>query len=74
LSLVVHRLLSLQSAPASVADPAWLQAPVVVLQVSSEHGLLSLQDVVPPYVHTPPLHTSLVVHALPSLQLAALAT
>ena len=42
-SVWVHRLPSVHDAPASVAEPTLLQAPVVVLQVSSVHGLLSLQ-------------------------------
>lgn len=53
-SVVVHKLLSLQVAPASVAEPGLLQLPVAVLHTSSVHGLLSLQEVVATNVHAPP--------------------
>ena len=42
-SVWVHRLPSVHVTPASVAEPALLQAPVAVSQPSRVHGLLSLQ-------------------------------
>src|SRR5882672_2298006 len=43
--------------------------PLLGLQLSAVQGLLSLQFREVPAVHTPPLHWSLVVQALPSSQL-----
>jgi hypothetical protein len=73
-SIGVHRLLSVHDAPASVAEPTLLQAPVVVLQVSSVHGLLSLHVDCVSNVQLPPEQRSPVVHALPSLQALVLST
>jgi hypothetical protein len=66
-SPVVQALPSSQGAVLFV----WTQ-PVAGLQVSSVHGLLSLQPSAGPPTHTPPLQVSAVVHAFPSLQGAVL--
>ena len=68
-SLVVHALPSLQGAVLLTNTQ-----PVVVLQLSFVHPLLSLQTSAGPPTQAPPLHASLVVHALPSLQGAVLLT
>src|SRR5882672_1195272 len=44
--------------------------PLAGLQLSKVQPFESLQTTVPPPTQLPPLHTSAVVHALPSLQLA----
>src|SRR5439155_1449397 len=49
----------------------WTQ-PVAELQVSSVHTFPSSQLSAGPPAHTPPLHASFVVHALPSSQGAVL--
>src|SRR5207244_163850 len=66
-SLVVQALPSVQG---SVLLP-WRQ-PVVGLQLSSVHRLLSSQLSAGPPTHRPPLQASLVVQALPSVQGAVL--
>jgi hypothetical protein len=68
LSLVVHALPSLQ-----LAVLAALAQPVAATQLSSVHGLPSLQFGAAPPTQTLAAHLSLVVHALPSSQLAVLA-
>jgi hypothetical protein len=67
-SVVVHKLLSLQAAPTRLKEPALLQAPVEVLQVSSVHGLVSAQLLRLVKVQLPPTHLSSSVQALPSVQ------
>jgi hypothetical protein len=66
-SPVVHALPSLQAAALFV----WTH-PVAGLQESSVQPLLSLQSSAGPPAQAPPLQVSTVVHALPSLQAAAL--
>jgi hypothetical protein len=68
-SPVVHALPSLQGAVLLVKTH-----PVVVLQLSFVHTLLSLQTRAGPATHAPPLQVSGVVHALPSLHGAVLLT
>lgn len=67
-SVVVHRLLSLHAAPDRLKEPALLQAPVEVLQVSNVHGLVSAQLLRLVKVQLPPTHLSSSVQALPSVQ------
>ena len=66
-SPVVHAFPSLHEA---VLLACW--QPVAGLQLSSVHGLLSLQLVAVPPTHAPPEHASPVVHAFPSSQAAVL--
>jgi len=68
LSLAVHELPSLQGEVLLMK----LQVPCPGLQLSVVHWLPSLQTFVEPPTHVPPAHTSLSVHALPSLQVAVL--
>jgi hypothetical protein len=65
-SVWVHALPSLQVVP--FAALGFEQVPVLVLHVPARwHWSLAVQvTAVPP--HTPAVHASLVVHALPSLQ------
>jgi hypothetical protein len=67
-SLVVQASPSLQLAVLEVKTQ-----PLAGLQLSSVHGLLSLQTGAEPPTQTLAAHVSLVVQALPSLQLAVLA-
>lgn len=48
------------------------QSPVRGAQASSVHGFMSSQSRAAPEVHLPAAHTSPVVHALPSSQVAVL--
>lgn len=67
----VHTSPSEQATPFAVA--AWPHAPEPGLQVSTVHGLLSVQLIAVPPWHLPPLHWSLSVHASPSSQTCPLA-
>ncbi len=69
LSPAVHALPSSQGA---VLAMFW-HAPLLVLQLSEVHGLLSLQSLAAPGVHAADLHTSPTVHGLPSLHAVVLA-
>ena len=68
MSPVVQALLSVQVAVLLV----WVQTPVVVLQPSVVHGLLSLQTLAVPGLQLPAWQTSPSVQPLPSEQPSAL--
>src|SRR6266850_7032448 len=67
-SLSVQISASLHDVPFSGAGSK--TQPLAGLQLSKVQPFESLQTTVPPPTQLPPLHTSAVVHALPSLQLA----
>ena len=62
-SVVVHRLPSLQASPLAAK-----MQPVLLLQLSVVQGFPSSHTVASPGKHWPPLHASPTVHALLSLQ------
>lgn len=70
-SLMVQALPSLHAVP--FATGVKVHCMVVGLQESTVHGLLSLH-ITPMPLHTPLVHTSLVVQALPSLQVMGVPT
>ncbi len=73
LSATVHTLPS-ASQPVPLVTGAKTHAPVEVLQLSDVQLLPSLQVIALPALHAPPVHTSPIVHALPSLHVALLST